>query len=51
MPPKIRGAHFNSECTISAGNTLRIGTAWFDGKHRGGFTWSAVRTSLVASGG
>ena len=28
MPLEIRGAHFfNSECTISAGNTLRIGTA------------------------
>ena len=27
MPLEIRGAHFNSECTISAGNTLRIGPA------------------------
>ena len=27
MPLKIRGAHFNSECTISAGNTPRIGPA------------------------
>jgi len=27
MPLEIRGAHalFNAECTISAGNTLRIG--------------------------
>jgi len=25
MPLEIRGALFNSECTISAGNTLRIG--------------------------
>jgi len=30
MPLEIRGAHlFNSECTISAGNTLRIGTGLF----------------------
>ena len=28
MPLEIRGTHFfNSECTISAGNTLRIGPA------------------------
>ena len=27
MPLEIRGAHFNSECTISAGKTLRIGPA------------------------
>jgi len=27
MPLEIRGAHFNSECTISAEDTLRVGPA------------------------
>ena len=32
MPLEIRGALFNSECTISAGNTLRIGPGKSVGK-------------------